>query len=230
MPDADVMRRMPVERAIGLAGIVGTVLLVAVVVVGSSGEPPLDATTAEAAHYLQSLDQWWIPPLRAIFHIATMLLLCFMAGLALLLRRAEGEVPVRSTIAMLSGALFAAYVILEPTEQAAVHRASELDQSQLALAYDVTHFGFVNVWLPMGTFALACGWLIVSTRALPRWLGWWGVLIGITLGLAQFFWTVGDSFLLLYYLWLLTTAGLLIRHGRRSSPDQDRTALTGSTT
>jgi hypothetical protein len=228
--DVGVICGAPVERAIGLAGIVGTVVLVTAVVVSSSGEPSLDATSAEAARFVQSLDHWWIPPLRAVAHIAMMVVLCFMVGLALLLRRAEGEVPVRSTIAMLSGALFAAYVILEPTERAAVHRASDLDQSQLALAYDVYRFGFVNVWLPMGAFALACGWLVVSTRALPRWLGWWGVLIGIALGTAQFVWPVGEIFLLPYYLWLLTTAGLLFSRGRRHCPDEDRTALSGSTT
>jgi hypothetical protein len=228
MPDVDVMRRAPVERAIGLAGFVGTVLLLVAVIVLSSGEPPLDATTAEAAHYLTSLDTWWVLPLQAVAHIAAMLLLGFMVGLALLLRRVEGEVPVRSTIGMLSGALFAAYVILEPSTEAAVHRASELDQSQLAYAYNVTHLGFTNVWLPMGTFALACGWLIVSTGALPRWLGWWGVLSGISLGSGQFVWTFGEAFLPPYYLWLLTTSVLLVRRGRRSSLEENRTALTGN--
>ena len=45
-----------------------------------------------------------------------------------------------------------------PTEEAATHRVAELSQAQLAFAYDVTAIGFSKVWLPMGVFALACGW------------------------------------------------------------------------
>jgi uncharacterized protein DUF4386 len=89
-------------------------------------------------------------------------------------------------MAMLSGVLMAAYVVLDPTEEAATHRVAELSQAQLAFAYDVTSIGFSKVWLPMGVFALACGWVIVSTAALPRWLGWWGMISGIALALTQF--------------------------------------------
>jgi hypothetical protein len=214
MPDLDVVRRMPLERTIGLAGLVGTVLLFTSVIVGSPGEPPPEAGAAEAARYLVGLDVWWGPAVAAVADIAMMILLSFMVGLALLLRRVEGEVPLRSTMAAVSGALVAAYVVLDPTEEAAVHRAADLDRSQLAYAYDVTTIGFTNVWLAMGSFAFASGWVIVSTSLLPRWLGWWGVVSGIALGVAQVFWTVQAAWLLPYaafWLWLLTTCTLLVR-------------------
>jgi len=41
----------------------------------------------------------------------------------------------------------------------------------------------------MGTFALACSWLIVSTATLPRSLGWWRIISGGALGLTQLVWT-----------------------------------------
>jgi hypothetical protein len=57
-----------------------------------------------------------------------------MVGLPLLLRRHEGEVPVRSTVAMVSGVLVAAFVVLDSAYQAGAHRSSELDDAQLAFA------------------------------------------------------------------------------------------------
>jgi hypothetical protein len=66
----------------------------------------------------------------------------------------------------------------------------------------------------MGSFAFACGWLIVSSGAMPRWLGWWGVVSGIALAMAPFVWTIELAFSLPYiafWLWLLTTCVLLVR-------------------
>jgi len=214
MSDVDVVRRAPLERIIGLAGIAGTVLLFTSVIAGAPSEPPLDATTAEAADFVKGLDASWIPPVEAVGDIAMMTLLWFMVGLPLLLRRYEGEVPVRSTVAMLSGTLFAAYVVLDPGQEAGAHRVADLDEAQLAFAYDLSTIGFTNVWLPMGTFALACGWLVVSTSVMPTWLGWWGVVAGIALGLAQLVWTIEAAWLVPYaafWLWLLTTCVVLVR-------------------
>ncbi|CAN5398608.1 hypothetical protein BH10ACT10_BH10ACT10_13690 [soil metagenome] len=219
MPDLASVRGSAVARNIGLAGIAGTVLLFAATILGSPGEPPLEATSAEAARYIAGLDVSWKPAVAAVADLAMMILLWFMVGLGLLLRRVEGEIPIRSTMAMLSGVLVAAYVVLDPTEEAATHRVAELSQAQLAFAYDVTSIGFSKVWLATGTFALACGWVVVSTAFLPRWLGWWGITSGIALGLTQFVWTREGVWFAPYaafWLWLLTTCVLLVRR-----PPQD---------
>jgi hypothetical protein len=200
------------ERNIGLTGIVGTVLLFAALVVGSPGEPRTDATTADAAQYLAGLPGW-VAPVEVVSDIAMMVVLWSMVGLALLLRRYEGRTPVRSTVAMLSAALFAGWAILDASQEAGTHRAADLDQGQLAYAYDLTAIGLTNIWLPMGTFAFACGWIIVSTKAMPRWLGWWGVVAGIGLSLMQFIWKT-EAWYALYipvWLWLVTTWVLLVR-------------------
>jgi hypothetical protein len=215
MSDLKVVRRTSLERTLGLAGIVGTVLVFASVIAGSPGEPPLEASTAEAAKFLQGLDVLRVPPLEALGDVGMMVLLWFMVGLALLLRRHEGEVPVRSTTAVLSGALMAAYVVLDSSREAAVHRVADLDPGQLAYAYDVSTLGFTNVWLAMGSFAFACGWIVVSSEAMPRWLGWWGLLSGVGLAAAQLVWTDEGAWLVPYasfWLWLLTTCVLLVRH------------------
>jgi hypothetical protein len=213
-------RHTRLERTIGLAGLGGTALLFASVIVGSPGEPDLDASTASAATYVAGLDEPWVPVVGAVSDIAMMVVLWFMVGLALLLRRFEGEIPVRSTVAMLSGTLVAAYVVLDPAEEAAAHRVVDLGQGQLAYAYDVGSIGFTNVWLAMGSFAFACGWIIVSTKAMPVWLGWWGALAGIAMALAQLVWTTESLWVAPYavfWLWLLTTSALLLRRPRRGA-------------
>jgi Domain of unknown function (DUF4386) len=213
MSDIGLTRRASLERTIGLAGIAGMVLLFAATIAYATGEPQLDASTAEAAEFIKGLDASWITPVEAVADIGMMVLLWFLVGLPLLLRRHEGEVPVRSTVAMLSGVLVAAFVVLESAYQAGAHRSSELDDADLALAYDLSQIGFTNIWLPMGSFAFACGWLMVSTASMPRWLGWWGVVVGIALGLAQFSGLSGPGWVpyLAFWVWLLTTCVVLVR-------------------
>jgi hypothetical protein len=211
------LRAHPLARIVGVTGLVGTALLFTGLIAGSPGEPPTDATTADAAEFIRGLDVTWVRMAEVVADIGMFVLLWFMVGLALLLRRVEGDIPLRSTMAMLSGLLVAAFVILDSSEEAAAHRAADLDQGQLAYAYDLTTVGFTNIWLPLGGFAFACGWVILSSGAMSRWLGWWGLMSGIGLALAQFAWTV-PVWLIPYaafWFWLLTTCVLLVRRPAR---------------
>jgi hypothetical protein len=225
MTDRDevLVRGAPLARIVGVTGLAGAVLLFAGLIASSSGEPPVDATTAQAAEYVRGLDATFVRQAEVVSDIGMFVLLWFMVGLALLLRRVDGEVPLRSTMALLSGVLVAAFVILDSSEAAAAHRAADLDQGQLAFAYDVTHLAFANVWLALAGFAFACGWIIVSSGAMPRWLGRWGVIGGIGLALAQFVWTIEVAWLIPYiavWLWLLTTAVLLLRRRGFAPPEE----------
>jgi hypothetical protein len=214
MTDLNKVGRMPLERAIGIAGLIGTVLLFGSVIATSPREPPLDATAAQATAYLRGLDKDWMRPVEVVGHLGMMALLWFLVGLGLLLRRVEGDLPLRSTLATLSGVLVAAFVILDPSQDAATHRLANLNSGQLVYAYESSTIGFTNAWLAMGSFAFASGWVITSTRAMPRWLGWWGLLSGTTLGLAPLIWTIGSVWVAPYagfWLWLLTTCVWLVR-------------------
>jgi Domain of unknown function (DUF4386) len=207
-------RASSLERTIGLAGIAGTALFMTTISISAPNEPTLDASTADAAEFVAGLHGGWVAQAEAASDVAMILLLWSLVGLGLLLRRFEGEVPVRSTVAMLSAALFVGWVVLDASQEAGAHRFADLDQGQLAYAYDVTSLGITNVFLAMGSYAIACGWLMISTRAMPRWLGWWGVASGIGLALAHFIWKNEVAFWLLYipwWLWLVAAFVLLVR-------------------
>ena len=113
--------------------------------------------------------------------------------------------------------LLTAYLVLDVSWVAAMNRAADIDPGLAAYAFDVGNRGFANVWIAMGSFAIAAGWAIVSTRMLPRSLGWWAVAAGAGLVLASFTWT-SQAWLVPYFLfwiWMVVVCVLLIRRGGR---------------
>ena len=80
-----------------------------------------------------------------------------------------------------------------------------IDPGLAAYAFDVGTRGFANAWIAMGSFAIAVGWVIVSTRVLHSALGWWAVAGGAGLVLASFAWT-SQAWLvpyLLFWIWMI---------------------------
>ena len=59
----------------------------------------------------------------------------FMVGLCLLLRRAEGEPSWRSTVALVFGALFAAYFFTDTSWDAAGNRGADLGPGHAHFAF-----------------------------------------------------------------------------------------------
>jgi hypothetical protein len=59
--------------------------------------------------------------------LAAIGLIWFLVGLALLLARAEGKTPWRSGVALISGVMLAAYLLLDVTSEAASYGATDLD-------------------------------------------------------------------------------------------------------
>ena len=135
--------------------------------------------------------------------------------LALLLRRAEGDPPWRSTVALASGVLVAAYGVLDASWDAAAHRGTDLDPAIAAYAFDVGNLGFANAWLAVASFAVSCGWVTLSTGVLPRWTGWCATASGIGLVVARFLWYVEAVWLppyAVFWLWVVVTCVQLVRH------------------
>jgi hypothetical protein len=208
-------------RVTGIAGLAAVVLIFGAVVVGTRPEPSFTATATEFLTYYRSPNTPAAQFRSFALTVGLIAFLWFVVALTTLLRRAEGEPPWRSTIAMVSGILLPA-LALSGNEVAAGFRADDLDPQIARYAFDEAHVAFGNAWVALGSFAVCCGWVIASTRFLPRWLGWLAMASGFGLALSRISWTT-QVFLLpygLFWLWVLAVAVLLIRHGVTGHPQR----------
>jgi len=132
--------------------------------------------------------------------------------------RAEGEAAWRSAIAMGCGVLFVALGLSGIGNEAAVaFRAGDLDPQIARYAFDQGQAAFANGRVGLGSFAVCCGWVIASTRFLPRWVGWLAIASGAGLVLSRISWTswIWLPPYLLFWLWVITVAVLLLRRNFR---------------
>ena len=223
MNDDDLPADPAAWRRLGLAagtsGLAAVVLIFAVLI-GSRAEPAYgDDVDAFLTHYRAS--NTVASPLRSFFlTVGVLLLAWFVVTLCLLLRRVEGEAPWRSTVAMATGLVFVV-LVLSGSEVAAVLTAEDLDPQVARYAFDESQAAFANGRVALGSFALCCGWVIVSTRFLPRWLGWLAVVSGVGLVLSRLVWTNPVWLLpyLMFWAWTVSVAVLLLRRNlRRPAP------------
>jgi hypothetical protein len=210
------------SRSTGIAGLVAFVLIFTpIIAISTQGEPPFTATAEEAyAFVVDAGDVRWRNLASTTLVLAALVLLWFMVGLGLLLARAERNPPWRSMAAGASGLLLSAYLILDVSWSAAMNRAADIDPGLAAYAFDVGNRGFANTWVAMGSFAIAAGWVIISTRMVHPALGWWAAVAGAGLVLASFAWT-SQGWLVpyaLFWIWMIVICVLLIRRGRRGRP------------
>jgi hypothetical protein len=202
-------------RTTGVAGLAGIVLLFGPIIAMSTlGEPAFDATREEAAAYIRhTAESSWADAAGAVALLGLVALTMFMVGLCLLLRRAEGEPPWRSTVALVFGALFAAYLFTDASLDAAANRGADIDPGLAHFAFDMANIGFANAWVSMGSFAVFVGWVVLTTGFFRRWLGWLMVVSGVGLALSRFVWTT-DAWLLpyaLFWIWVIVVCVRLLR-------------------
>lgn len=200
-------------RATGVAGITATVLLFTpIIAISTLGEPGFDATREEAAEFFRNGDTAWVSAAEATAALGMVAFLWFAVGLTTLLRRAEGEPPWRSTVALVSGVLVAAYGVIDASWDVAFNRGGELDSGVAIFAFDLGNLGFANAWLALGSFAIASGWALLVGRSLAAWWGWWPILAGVGLVAVRFAW---ESFAwtlpyFIFWAWVIAVAIRLI--------------------
>jgi hypothetical protein len=205
-------------RATGGAGLAGIVLIFAPIIAMSSlGEPAFDATREEAAAFFRNTaESSWADASGTVALLGLVALTCFMVGFCLFLRRAEGEPPWRSTVALVFGALFAAYLFTDASWEAAGNRGADIDPGLAHFAFDMGNIGFANAWVTMGSFAAFGGWVVLTTGVFRQWLGWLMVASGVGLMLSRFVWTT-NAWLLPYALFWIWVIAVCIRLLRKSS-------------
>jgi hypothetical protein len=222
MTDHSIPRTTPdrwrgLARTTGVTAIVAVVLLFApIIAISALGEPAFDATNEEAAEFFRNADTPWIAAAEATASIGMLAFLWFVVGLTTLLRRVEGEPAWRSTVALVSGTVVAAYGVIDASWDAATNRGQDLDPGIAAFAFDLGNLGFANTWLALGSFAIASGWALLAGRALPAWWGWWAIVGGAGLIAVRYAWEgwVWTIPYFVFWAWVIAIAVRLI--GRRA--------------
>jgi hypothetical protein len=171
-PTSNAVAWQRLGRVTGVAGLAATVLIFVPVVVGTRPEPTFTATATEVLTYYRSPNTVAAEFRSFVFTVGLVTFVWFVVALTTLLRRAEGEAPWRSAIAMGSGVLFVA-LVLSGNKVAAAFRADDLDPQIARYAFDEGQAAFANARVALGSFAVCCGWVIASTRFLPRWVDGW---------------------------------------------------------
>lgn len=201
------------DRATGIAGLIATVIIfVPISAISALGEPGFNATRDAAAEFFRTGDTAWVSVAEATVALGMLAFLWFVAQLATLLRRTEGEPAWRSTVVLVSGVLFAGYGVIEASWDAAFNRGDELDPNVAVFAFDIGNLGFANAWLALGSFAIAAGWVLLIGKALAAWWGWWAIVAGVGLVAVRFVWegfawTVPYS---LFWAWVIAIGIRLI--------------------
>ena len=214
-------RHAALARTTGIIGIAFLVLLFGpIIALASAGEPALEASAAEAVNYFRNLEATWAQLTTAASTLGIIGSLWFFVAFGFLLRRAEGDPPWRSAIATLSGALLAAYGLVGASWEAASLHGGRITPEVADFAFAFGSVGFANAWIALASFALCSGWVILSTRLLERWMGWWIVVAGLCLVVARFAWTTGfwGVGYALFWLWIIVVCiRLIVRPDRWSN-------------
>lgn len=202
-------------RWAGALGLVGIVLLYTpVIAISSLNEPPLHAPEAEVAAFFRATSEAsWYEAAEATAVVGALVLTWALVGVALLIGRAEGQPSWRGTMAVVSAGVFAATTVGNVGWQVAGRHGPDFAPGLAHLAYDWGNISFANVWLALGSFALACGWVTLETAAFPRWTGWLAVLAAAGFVVARYAWT-GSLWLLPYaalWVWMIVLFILLLR-------------------
>ena len=206
-------------RVTGISGLAAVVLLVLAVAVGTRQEPGFDAPAIDVLTYYRSGHTPATQFRSFALVLGLVTFVWFVVGLSILLRRAEGEVPWRSTIALVSGALLPA-LVLSGNEVATAFHADDLDPQIARYAFDEAQVAFANARVALGSFAVCCGLVIAATGFLPRWLGWLVIVIGVAFILGRIdrtstLWLLPYA---LFWLWVITLSVLLLLRNFRCAP------------
>jgi Domain of unknown function (DUF4386) len=151
--------------------------------------PAADASTQEIAGYLADSGNHMRNIVGAyLWVLGGLAFLGFVAGLRAVLRRAEGDPGTLSSLVFGAGVVFTAVWSVSAVALAAVAYSVGLADAPVSdpdLVRVLPQLGSLLLLLGGGfagiLLVLATSMLIVRTRALPRWLAWFGILVAIAL-------------------------------------------------
>jgi len=194
-------QRRKLARITGTAGLVTLVVVLGTSLANDYQSAAMDSDADETVAFFRSLDDSFGAFSSFATAVGLIAMLWFALGLALLLRRYEGELPWRSVF--LAGAGVVSVVSGQIASwDAAAYRSDDIDPQVARYAFDLGNLSFANGWVAAGAVGICAGLVVLGSRDLPRWLGWWGLVAGVGSVLARAVWTEDYAFVPFTVFWV----------------------------
>jgi hypothetical protein len=197
----------------------GALTGVAAIIVGAiavliGGEPEEASKGAEkvVAHYAENKDEIQISAIMGV--VAAALLVFYFGYLRKVLRRAEGENGTLSVVALIGAAIIATGISIDATLSFAIAEAvdDKIDSTAILAMQAIWDNDFMPIALGAIIVLFAAGISIVRHGALPKWLGWVAIALGIVAMTP-----IGFIGFLGLLVWILITSVLLAVRGAKAS-------------
>jgi hypothetical protein len=170
---------MTAKRLLPLTGILAVAAVVVAFIIG--GEPPdVDSPVQEIKSFYVDSEGEVIAG-GVLLAYAAIFFLIFATVLRGVLRRAEGDAGGFSALSFAGAILFAVGLALFSGFSFVLgDSAKDLDPSSVQAIHALGDNLFVPVAVGTVTFLLGTGISAIKTGALPKWLAWIGIVVGIT--------------------------------------------------
>jgi hypothetical protein len=200
------------QRIWPLTGVIGVAFVVAAFVVGGE-TPDVNDSAQKVASFYKDNDTEQIVGAILIAY-ATVFLVFFLGALCKALRTAEGEQAGLSVVAFGGGVIqIVGMTIFGGLTFTLADAADDLDPSAMQSLNALNSDLFLPLAVGTGVLLLASGISTLTTGALPKWLGW----IAIVLGIAAVT-PIGFFAFLLYGLWVIAVSVVLARRAAAAAP------------
>jgi hypothetical protein len=204
-------QRRTLARVTGLAGITTLVVVLGTSLINDYQGAAFTSDAEQTVAFFRSIDDSLGAFSSFLTAIGLIAMLWFTIGLALLLRRYEGDLPWRS--AFLAGAGVVSVVSGQIASwDAAAFRSQDIDPQMARYAFDLGNLSFANSWVATGAVAICAGMILISAKDLPSWVGWWALIAGVGLVLARAIWTNDLAFIpfTAFWIWAAVVSVLLL--------------------